>query len=716
MTTLFIWTMFLSLSGAFVGLLLLLIHPLTGKYFSKRWNYYIWLLVLARLLIPFSVDADFIKLPDFFTGISAAARDADTDWQTGESSLTTEDNSTAQAPALPAPDTTSGTAAKSPAAASGFRSDAPSAYGSPALQTLLTAAAAIWLLGAASALFIRLYPYRRFVRQIKQTRTPVSDKAVEPIADDLCGRLHIGKKPALYESSAVFSPVTVGLLHPMIVLPAGKQDMTQLPFILRHELIHLSRKDLWYKWLCQLLLCLHWFNPVLYFVSRQINIGCELSCDEAVLSTLTDEDRHAYGNVLLNTAQRRLTCRGSAFSTTLLSGKRDLQNRLDGILHYKKQTRLCFLLSSCTLITAVLLTACSGIHPSIGSRNHTNTVTQDNSTQDSANVLLNSNLSDTGAASLPQKPQDEDKTVGQMYDEAQLLAGEDLQTQWSAASYHMSNRHIGAVDFFLHGSDTILIAYAARDTEIMLDSSFSLSGGAFKIIAVAPDGSVTTVDDTGQRTARVSMKQGRNVLKIVGNQAQLRTLEIDISSVNDSDFERIYYSESEEAAYLNVDRILSGEQTFHSNEFTDIIHYLEDDEVSDFFAALLDLGTPLTPEDICQILIFSDTRRSSEILTEAIAGGLMEAPDSQGIGMLMSYLDDDCRSALFDALPVEAFYDAFLESHFYLDTEQQKSCLNHYLEAGGSLSYDQFSELAFTLDADTAQWLYDRLLYSGRQE
>lgn len=94
----------------------------------------------------------------------------------------------------------------------------------------------------------------------------------------------------------------------------------------------------------------------------------------------------------------------------------------------------------------------------------------------------------------------------------------------------------------------------------------------------------------------------------------------------------------------------------------------------------------------------------------------MEAPDSQGIGMLMSYLDDDCRSALFDALPVEAFYDAFLESHFYLDTEQQKSCLNHYLEAGGSLSYDQFSELAFTLDADTAQWLYDRLLYSGRQE
>ena len=38
----------LSVSGALVGLIILLIRPVTRKIFSKKWTYYLWLLVLIR--------------------------------------------------------------------------------------------------------------------------------------------------------------------------------------------------------------------------------------------------------------------------------------------------------------------------------------------------------------------------------------------------------------------------------------------------------------------------------------------------------------------------------------------------------------------------------------------------------------------------------------------------------------------------------------------
>ena len=47
----------LSLSGALAGTILLLIHPLTKKWFSRRWNYYIWLLLIARLVLPLHFGA-----------------------------------------------------------------------------------------------------------------------------------------------------------------------------------------------------------------------------------------------------------------------------------------------------------------------------------------------------------------------------------------------------------------------------------------------------------------------------------------------------------------------------------------------------------------------------------------------------------------------------------------------------------------------------------
>lgn len=94
--------------------------------------------------------------------------------------------------------------------------------------------------------------------------------------------------------------ITVGLWKPAIVIPKEipADNMMQFQLVLHHELIHVARKDLLYKWVYQILLCIHWFNPLLHWFGRQMSRDCELSCDEAILTHLTDSGRMMYGNIL----------------------------------------------------------------------------------------------------------------------------------------------------------------------------------------------------------------------------------------------------------------------------------------------------------------------------------------------------------------------------------------------------------------------------------
>ena len=84
MAQLFSVVLSLSLSGALVGLLILLFRPLTGRFFAKKWTYYLWLLVIVRLLVPLHAD---INLMGYLSAelTAAVAGQTDADGEAGES-------------------------------------------------------------------------------------------------------------------------------------------------------------------------------------------------------------------------------------------------------------------------------------------------------------------------------------------------------------------------------------------------------------------------------------------------------------------------------------------------------------------------------------------------------------------------------------------------------------------------------------------------------
>ena len=88
--------------------------------------------------------------------------------------------------------------------------------------------------------------------------------------------------------------MTLGLLRPVIVLPPEVPE-ADLPLILRHELCHIRRRDLWYKGVMLLANAVHWFNPLVWRMAGQAGRDLELYCDEAVVEGQDSGFRRRYG-------------------------------------------------------------------------------------------------------------------------------------------------------------------------------------------------------------------------------------------------------------------------------------------------------------------------------------------------------------------------------------------------------------------------------------
>ena len=106
----------------------------------------------------------------------------------------------------------------------------------------------------------------------------------------------------VYKSEIIDSPVTIGVLHPAIVLPAKKIwecfDLEEKKSILRHELIHCKRRDLLFKKLASILAVIYWYNPVARFYNKELLRYCEFSCDEKVIEKYSSNGKIQYSNTI----------------------------------------------------------------------------------------------------------------------------------------------------------------------------------------------------------------------------------------------------------------------------------------------------------------------------------------------------------------------------------------------------------------------------------
>ena len=322
----------MSVSGTLLLLLILGLKPLYKNRFSKRWQYYIWIVVALRFLLPFTPDT---------TIIGSLFEKFDTTAITNE--IPTNPN-------VPVPADTGNNKAEP---IQPNREITTAAMREPVDKYVCLFF--IWS-ALALVLFVRkVTVYQGFIQYIKAGNKEVSDIKILNLLSDCEEKLNIKTRVELSYNSLIASPIMIGFFRPRIVLPVRELEDKELFYIFVHELTHYKQRDMFYKWLIQIVVCVHWFNPFVYLLEKEVNKSCELSCDEKVISVLDDTARREYGDILISFLKSNNLYKSSLASVTLTEGAEQLKERLGAIMKFRKKSKVIIAI---TVIFTVAVCIC----------------------------------------------------------------------------------------------------------------------------------------------------------------------------------------------------------------------------------------------------------------------------------------------------------------------------------------------------------------------
>lgn len=303
------------------------IARLLAKRFSSKGLYYAWLVIILGLIIPFRPHID-------TAGIVSIGEQVET-LLTGMpvQSIQTWTGSIAAEPISKV------------------------VYQPTLLQTQWWHYAAfIWLAGAIVFLVYQGIKHYLFAKMTGRWSESITDDNILMLDQKLKSDMGVSRRINLYLCPCIDTPMLVGVIKPRILLPKIENIAEdEIEFILRHELMHYMRKDIWYKLLELIAIAIHWFNPVVYLMAKVIDVQCELSCDAEIVKNTNIDTRQKYSKIIIDVIRIKSRYK-TALSTNFYGGKKDMKNRILSIMNTKKKKIGFF-----SLFIALIMTLGTGV-------------------------------------------------------------------------------------------------------------------------------------------------------------------------------------------------------------------------------------------------------------------------------------------------------------------------------------------------------------------
>ena len=338
-----VWEM--SLFAIPVILIFALLSNKLGKRYSAKWRYLLWLVIAVRLCIPVQIN-----LPEPMMGmrmevpsVQNSARavletknpeylirsDADKELMKEMRETVSEANGYMLHVDFTVPDD------------------------HDFFDFFLAYPDVLWMIGVLSFLIWQGRKYSSFKKMLYRNRRKVMDAAVLDCFYTLCRELNIEKRPEIYFCEPLPSPLCVGFMHPAVYINSEDREEKDLRLILKHELIHCKRKDLWFKGILMLARALHFFNPFVHWMTKLAEKDMELSCDLAVMENCDMKEREAYSMAILRTV-KEANSKNMRMSTAFSGEKEELKARFENIFDMTAKKR------GIALFTAAALLVCGG--------------------------------------------------------------------------------------------------------------------------------------------------------------------------------------------------------------------------------------------------------------------------------------------------------------------------------------------------------------------
>lgn len=188
--------------------------------------------------------------------------------------------------------------------------------------------------------FIRNY---RYVQVIGRYGLRKADVHWRMFVQKMAAQMGINKPVHIWMSEFVTSPVTIGFLKPVILLPVAAINhlsTQQTEAILLHELSHIKRFDFLINLITKIIQSVLYFNPFVNAFAKIIEGEREKNCDEMVLQF--QYEPHGYASALL-TLEKVSTISASSLTVAASGGKKNqLLTRIESIMGIGKKTVFSF--------------------------------------------------------------------------------------------------------------------------------------------------------------------------------------------------------------------------------------------------------------------------------------------------------------------------------------------------------------------------------------
>ena len=192
-------------------------------------------------------------------------------------------------------------------------------------------AALIWLAGVALAL-LPLLVGAFHLRSIGRRAHDVESDALDDYAATLGRSLGVRRVVRVVEGEAASTPMTWGIVHPVVLVPAGFAEWPECRQrdVLLHELAHVARYDCLTQYLASAVCALHWYNPLAWIAARSLRIERERACDDRVL--LAGARASEYAEHLLTIARTLRTPGAAGAAALTMARPSHLEGRLLAVL------------------------------------------------------------------------------------------------------------------------------------------------------------------------------------------------------------------------------------------------------------------------------------------------------------------------------------------------------------------------------------------------
>lgn len=364
----------ISITASIVAGLVILFRCILGNKLPKFFSYAMWFIVLIRLLVPFSLPSkvslfNIIPMPNAIMTQSIQYNETYNKIPYNTNIMVTTQPNMAEV------------RLNNDLASTSYVSAPKSSV--DLHQIFMSIISWLWVVTMSGLFLLSMLLYFRTFKNLNEAVLYHNDALVS----ECCQKLNFNTKIRVYVSDRVQTPVVCGLFNVRIILPLALTQCcskSELSHIIMHELVHIKRFDYIVKPLWILALCIHWFNPVIWFSFILSQKDMEVSCDERVMLVCDNDIRNEYATSLIKVAVDQNMMLNAGL---LAFGESNIKGRVRGIMKFKKPTFWIGVIGVIAVVIVAVMLLTNGQYELVG---------KERGYVDGGNVSISFNLLEKG--------------------------------------------------------------------------------------------------------------------------------------------------------------------------------------------------------------------------------------------------------------------------------------------------------------------------------